>query len=138
MKLRLLKRIRSWEEAGVVSAADVDVIEIMESMCDDLEKLLNTRRGTVLIDQSYGLPDFTHLRNSYATPDIDEIERNLLHQVRKYETRLTSINLEYQQPGKGSSSIRFILNAMFEHKKQDLNIVANIRLNDDSSVSVSL
>lgn len=138
MKLRLLKRIRTWEEAGVVSAADVDVTEIMESMCDDLEKLLNTRRGTVLIDQDYGLPDFTHLRNSYAAPDVEEIERNLVHQLRKYEARLTSINLEHQQAVKGSSSIKFILNAMFEHKKQDLNFVAYVQLNDDSSVNVSL
>ena len=122
----------------MVSAADVDVIEIMESMCDDLEKLLNTRRGTVLIDQDYGLPDFTHLRNSYAAPDVEEIERNLVHQVRKYETRLASINLEYQQADKGSSSIKFILNAMFEHKKQDLSFVATVQLNDDSSVNVSL
>ena len=138
MKLRLLKRIRSWEEAGVVSAADVDVIEIMQSMCDDLEKLLNTRRGSVLIDQAYGLPDFTYLRNSYAAPDVNEIERNLLHQIRRYETRLTSINLAYQQPGNGSSSIKFVLSAMFEHKKQELNFVANIQLNDNGSVSVSL
>jgi len=122
----------------MVSAADVDVIEIMESMCDDLEKLLNTRRGTVLIDQDYGLPDFTHLRNSYAAPDVEEIERNLVQQVRKYEARLTSINLEYQQPDKGSSSIKFILNAMFEHKKQNLSFVATVQLNDDSSVNVSL
>lgn len=138
MKLRLLKRIRNWEETGVVSAADVDLIEIMQSMCDDLEKLLNTRRGTVLIDQAYGLPDFTHLKNSYAAPDVDEIERNLQQQIRKYETRLTSINLEYQQRDKNSNSIKFALSAMFKHKKQDLNFVANILLNDDSSVRVSL
>lgn len=122
----------------MVSAADVDVIEIMESMCDDLEKLLNTRRGSVLIDLDYGLPDFTHLRNSYAAPDVDEIEHNLVQQLRKYETRLASINLEYQQPDKGSSSIRFVLNAALKHKKQDLNFVAHVQLNDDSSVNVSL
>ena len=39
MKLRLLKRIKRWEEAGVVSASDVDANEVMESMRDDLEKL---------------------------------------------------------------------------------------------------
>ncbi len=122
----------------MVSAADIDVFEIMESICDDLEKLLNTRRGTVLVDQDYGLPDFTHLRNSYAAPDMDEIEQNLVYQIRKYETRLTSISLEYQQPGRTSNGITFVLNAVFNHKKQDLNLVANIQLNDDSSVSVSL
>ena len=122
----------------MVSAADIDVFEIMESICDDLEKLLNTRRGTVLVDRDYGLPDFTHLRNSYAAPDMDEIEQNLVYQIRKYETRLASISLEYQQPGRISNGITFVLNAVFNHKKQDLNLVANIQLNDDSSVSVSL
>ena len=138
MKPRLLKRIRSWEEAGVVSAADVDVIEIMESMRDDLEKLLNTRRGTVLIEQDYGLPDFTHLRNSYQAPDIGEIEQYLAVLIRKFEPRLASVNLEFQQPGRGSADVRFVLNAIFNHKKQDLNFIATIKLNEDGSVGVSL
>lgn len=138
MKLRLLKRVRSWEQAGVVSATDVDANEIMESVCDDLEKLFNTRRGTVLIDQDYGLPDITHLKNGYAAPDVDEIERDLLHQVRQYETRLTSVNLVYQQPGNDASSVKFGLNATFRHKKQDLSLAANILFNDNGSVSVSL
>lgn len=138
MKLRLLKRIKSWEQAGLVSASDVDTNEIMESVCDDLEKLFNTRRGTVLIDQNYGLPDFTHLMNSYAAPDVAEIERYLLQQVRQYETRLLSTNLVYQQPGKSSIGVKFILNALFEHKNQDINLEANILFNDNGSISVSL
>ena len=138
MKPRLLKRIRSWEEAGVVSAADVDVIEIMESMRDDLEKLLNTRRGTVLIEQDYGLPDFTHLRNSYQAPNVGEIEQCLVILIKKYEPRLASVKLEFQQPGRGLADVRFVLNAIINHKKQDLNFVATIKLNEDGSVSVSL
>ena len=138
MKPRLLKRIRSWEEAGVVSAADVDVVEIMESMRDDLEKLLNTRRGSVLIDQDYGLPDFTHLRNSYQAPDIGEIEQYLVVLIRKYEPRLASVTLESQQPGRSASDVSFVVNAILNHKKQDLNFVATIKLNEDGSVGVSL
>ena len=138
MKPRLLKRIRNWEEAGVVSAADVDVIEIMESMRDDLEKLLNTRRGTVLIDQDYGLPDFTHLRNSYTAPNIGEIEQYLVILIRKYEPRLASVNLEFQQPGRSASDVSFVLNATISHKKQDLSFAATIKLNEDGSVGVSL
>lgn len=138
MKLRLLKRINSWEQAGVVSATDVDTDEIMESVCDDLEKLFNTRRGTVLIDPDYGLPDFTHLMSGYAAPDVNEIEQNLLQQVRQYDRRLTSANIAYQQPAKQSSSLKFSLNAMFRHKKRDMNFTANVEINDNGSVSVSL
>ena len=78
MKLRLLKRIREWEQSGRISASDADVSDVIDSLRDDLEKLLNTRRGTVLIDNDYGLPDFTHLMNGYAAPDVDEIERALV------------------------------------------------------------
>jgi len=138
MKLRLLKRIKSWEEAGVVSASDVDANEIIESVRDDLEKLFNTRRGTVLVDQNFGLPDFTHLMNGYAAPEVELIEHDLLYQVRQYETRLGATNLAYQQPKNSSSSLNFSLNAMFKHKNQDMNLVANIQFYNDGSVSVSL
>jgi type VI secretion system protein len=138
VKPRLLKRIKSWGEAGAISASDIDVNEMMESVRDDLEKLFNTRRGTVLIDENYGLPDFTHLMNGYAAPDADEIERNLSYQVRQYETRLSAVSLSYQEPGSRSIGLRFALSAMFHHKNQELNLVAQVQFNDNGSVSVSL
>jgi len=138
MKPRLLKRIKSWEEAGVVSASDVDANEIMESVRDDLEKLFNTRRGTVLIDQNYGLPDFTHLMNGYAAPDVDAIERDLAQQVKQYEPRLLSINLAYKESKKPSGSLSFSMSASFAHKNQDMNLAVNVQFYNDGSVSLSL
>ncbi len=138
MKPRLLKRIKHWGESGAISASEIDVNEMMESVRDDLEKLFNTRRGTVLIDEDYGLPDFTHLMNGYAVPDVDEIERNLLYLVRQYETRLNTVSLAYQEPGKSSMGLKFALSAMFHHKNQDLNLVTQIQFNDNGSISVSL
>ncbi len=138
MKLRLLKRINAWEQAEVISASDVDVDEVLESMRDDLEKLFNTRRGTVLIDEEYGLPDFTHLMNGYAVPDVEQIERELLHQVRQYETRLATVSLDYQQPDHRVASLKFGLSAMFHHKQQDINFSATVQFADNGSVGVSL
>jgi type VI secretion system protein len=138
MKLRFLKRLRSWEEAGAVSATDVDVTEAMTSVCDDLEKLFNTRRGTVLIDPEFGLPDFTHLRIGYSGMNVEDIERNLTNQARKYEKRLSSINLVQQEQGRGATGLRFVLNALFEHKKQELSLTANVLFNENGSISVSL
>jgi type VI secretion system protein len=138
MKLRLLKRIKGWEQADVVSASDVDVDEIIESLRDDLEKLLNTRRGTVLIDPGFGLPDFTHLMNGYADPDVEQIERELLQQVRRYETRLASISLDYQQSDRRAASLKFGLNASFLHKQHDINFSASLQFADNGSIAVSL
>jgi type VI secretion system protein len=139
MKLRLLKRIRNWEQAAVVSASDVDVDEVIESMREDLEKLFNTRRGTVLIDAEFGLPDFTHLMNGYAAPDAEQIERDLQQQVKQYEARLSSVTFDYQEAGRSTStSLNFGLSAMLQHKQQDINFRASVQFADNGSVSVNL
>jgi len=138
VKLRLLKRIKRWEQAEVVSASDVDVDEVIASLRDDLEKLLNTRRGTVLVDPDFGLPDFTHLMNGYVAPDVEQIERELLQQVRQYETRLASVELEYQQPDRRVASLNFGLNASFQHKQHDINFSVRLQFADNGRIAVSL
>lgn len=138
MKLRLLKRIKSWEEAGQVSASDIEINEVMESMRDDLEKLFNTRRGTVLIDQKFGLPDFTHLMNGYSAPDVDEIQRDILQQVRDYDRRLTKLMVVAQDAKATGNSLGFGLTAVFDHKNQEQTLSAIISIKDNGSVGVSL
>ena len=138
MKLRLLKRLKSWEEAGQVSASDIEINEVMESMRDDLEKLFNTRRGTVLIDPQFGLPDFTHLMNGYSAPDVDEIQRDLVQQVKDYESRLTKTMVVAQDAKASGNSLGFGLTAVFDHKNQEQSLSASISIQDNGSVGVSL
>jgi type VI secretion system protein len=139
MKQRLLKRIKSWEEGGQVSASDIDISEVLESVRDDLEKLLNTRRGTVLIDQNFGLPDFIHLINGYSAPDLDEIERDILYQVCSYERRLKNLKVvaRVAQVSK-VNSLGFGLTAVFNHKNQEQTLSVNISIRNNGSVSVVL
>jgi len=138
MKLRLLKRIKGWEESGEVSASETELNELIESMRDDLEKLLNTRRGTVLVDENYGLPDFTHLMNGYSAPDMDGIQGDLTQQIRQYETRLSAISLTPHDNKAHSASLKFGLNAQFEHRDQVQDFVATLRFADNGSIGVSL
>lgn len=138
MKLRLLKRVKSWEEAGEVSASEADVNEIIESVRDDLEKLFNTRRGTVLVDEAFGLPDFTHLMNGYSQPDVSEIQENLQSQVQSYETRLVNPGLVFQESKAGDTQLNFTLTASFTHKNQAHSLTARVGINDNGSITVSL
>jgi type VI secretion system protein len=138
MKLRLLKRIKGWEEAGQVSASEIEINEVMESMRDDLEKLLNTRKGTVLIDPNFGLPDFTHLMNGYSVPDVDEIERDILQQIRDYDRRLSKLMVRAQDDRATGNSLGFGLTAVFDHKNQEQTLSAIISIKDNGSVGVSL
>ena len=138
MKLRLLKRIKSWEEAGQISASDVEINEVLESMRDDLEKLFNTRRGTVLIDPNFGLPDFTHLMNGYSAPDVEEIQRDVLQQVRDYDSRLMKLNVVTKDTKMPDNSLGFGLTAVFDHKNQEQTLIATISIKDNGSIGVTL
>ena len=138
MKLRLLKRIRNWEESAVVSASEADIDDVMESVRDDLEKLFNTRRGTVLIDDDFGLPDFSQLMNGYSAPDVDQILRDLSQQVRQYEQRLSTVNFQAQDAGRNAINLSFGMSAMLQHKQQDINFRATVQFADNGSVSVNL
>lgn len=138
MKLRLLKRIKSWEEAGEVSASEAEINEVMESMRDDLEKLFNTRRGTVLIDLNFGLPDFTHLMNGYSAPDLEEIQRDILQQVRDYDRRLMKLNVVTKDIKLADNSLGFGLTAVFDHKNQEQTLTVAISIKDNGSVGVIL
>ena len=107
-------------------------------MRDDLEKLLNTRKGTVLIDPNFGLPDFTHLMNGYSVPDVDEIERDILQQIRDYDRRLSKLMVRAQDDRATGNSLGFGLTAVFDHKNQEQTLSAIISIKDNGSVGVSL
>ena len=130
--------MRNWEEAGEVSASNADVNEVMESVRDDLEKMFNTRRGTVLVNPEFGLPDFTHLMNGYSAPDVDQIQQEMHSQVRAYERRLINTVVVTQESRSADSKLRFGLTAVFNHKNQEHSLSTSIAINDNGSVSVSL
>ena len=91
MKERLLKRLSQWEEANDEDYIEADSNAIADSIRDDLEKLYNTKRGTVLIDDNYGLPDFSHMLNGYAAPDVGAILQQLHLQAKQYEPRIKAL-----------------------------------------------
>jgi predicted component of type VI protein secretion system len=92
----------------------------------------------VLIDQDFGLPDFTHLMNGYSAPDVDEIQRDILQQVRSYETRLDKSNVVPQVSKGADNSLGFGLTAVFSHKNQEQTLSVNISIRDNGSVGVNL
>ena len=136
MKERLLKRIRHWEISESTAIAEADVNEFMLSIQDDLEKILNTRLGTVLVDENYGLPDFSDLFNGYGAVDVDAIRLSILNLVRKYETRLTGINVTQNETIKSNTGLVFSLSSQFEYKNQKLPFAVNAFLHDDGSVAL--
>lgn len=134
MKERLLKRLSQWEQANGEDYAEPDSGAIIESMRDDLEKLFNTKRGTVLVDDNYGFPDFSHMLNGYAAPDVGAILQQLHLQAKQYEPRLQSLQVKYVEQKKNPGKLQFQINAKIISKTQEVPLNITALLSDDGSI----
>lgn len=137
MKQRLLKRFSRWEESSEAGFDDVDANALMDSIRDDLEKLYNTRRGTVLIDDKFGMPDFSYMLSGYSSPDVGAILQQIHLQTKQYEPRLNALHVTYIEQNKFPGKLQFQIVAKLKIKENDLPFSVNALLSDDGSVSVS-
>ncbi len=133
MQQRLLKRFNHWESSDV---STIDTAQMLESVRDDIEKLLNTRKGTVLIDADYGMNDFSFMFNSYAAPDVNQINIALIKQCRKYETRLSGLQIKVNTETSQQLALSFQMHALINFNNEDIPVNFIIELNDDGSIRV--
>ena len=137
MKQRLLKRVSQWEQSSEASFDEVDSNALIESIKDDLEKLYNTKRGTVLIDENFGIPDFSYMLSGYTAPDVGAILQQLHLQTKQYEPRLNAVHVTYVEQSKFPGKLQFQIMAKLKIKENDLPFNVNALLSDDGSVSLS-
>lgn len=137
MKERLLKRFSRWEESTHAGFEEVDSNALVESIKDDLEKIYNTKRGTVLIDEEFGLPDFSHMLNGYTAPDVGYILQQLLLQTKKNEPRLNSLQVKYIEQDKFPGKLQFQIIAKLTNNDRELPFTVNAFLSDDGSIKLS-
>ena len=138
MKERLLKRLRRWNAEQQVEIHDLAPNELAESISADIELLLNTRRGTVLIDQQMGLPDLTRFINGYSQPDVDDLQRDIHDLVRDFEPRLATVDVRYVGDQGKTRELAFSLNAQMIMDRQRQPFSVRIAINENGSTSVTL
>jgi type VI secretion system protein len=90
---RLTERIRSWNRAPDRRVGQ-DPKRMIDSIVRHLERILNTRQGSVQIAEDYGIPDFTDLSSGF--PDaLRDLERTIRNTIQKYEPRLKSVRVKF-------------------------------------------
>lgn len=127
----------AWEKLTDDESYDMDVNALVDSIKDDLEKLYNTKRGTVLIDDNFGMPDFSHMLNGYTAPDVGSILKQLHLQTKKYETRLQAVRVTYVEQNKFPGKLQFQISAEIKIKEQVIPFSVNALLSDDGSVNLN-
>ena len=105
---RLLERISRWEDADErrnLASADI----LLESIIKHLQRILNTRKGSVPIDPEFGVPDFTNLASNYTSNLNVDIERDIRTLLQRYEPRLKSPRLRVLEDRPDVLSLSFEL-----------------------------
>jgi len=131
---RLLERINVWSKEPERRGGNY-TWRMVESVLNHLKRILNTRKGNVLIAEDYGVPDFTELLRAY--PDsIRDLEKNIKHMIQKYEPRLKAVRLSFVPQDDDILSLHFRVEAKLN--VDDENIPVNIEtvLASDGKVDI--
>jgi type VI secretion system protein len=73
--------------------------------------MLNTRQGSVLIADDYGMPDFTNFPVDDLSKTAAEMEQIIAGMIRKYEPRLHGVRIHFDPTPGDMHSLRFRLEA---------------------------
>lgn len=124
MKERLLERIRRVESGGGGDPGLVDSRALLNSVQKHLMLLLNTEKGSVPIDDDYGVPDFFSLLGVGDVEALSRLERMLEEVVVKYEPRLRNVAIE-------------VVNRDERGVNLHLQLSASLPLDDEENLAVS-
>lgn len=107
---RLLERIQNVELHPDRREGN-DPIRQVQSVLRHLQRILNTRQGSVPIAEDFGMPDFTDLPGSFSTGATHDMERILKQVINTYEPRLRKVRIVFQTQQDDILSLRFKVEA---------------------------
>ncbi len=132
---RLLERLRATEE-------DPDRREtqntgrLIHSILNHIQRILNTRQGSTLMAEDFGIPDFTDLSNVYNSEAMREIERSIKKVIIKYEPRLDKVSIGFKPEEDDILAMHLNISALI-YDADNLPVVFNTVISGDGKVSVS-
>ena len=88
-----------------------DTGRLVDSILDHLRRILNTRQGSVLIAEDYGMPDINHLTDAFGAVSAQEIERSIKQGIQKYEPRLVGVGVNFTAQSEGALSLNLKITA---------------------------
>ena len=133
---RLLERIADLESGNAHPHATRAQV-LVASIQGHLQRILNTRQGSVPIDPDFGVPDFTNLAGSFTSGSTREIIDSLTRMIRTYEPRLKNPQIMIEEAGSEVLSLSFSLEGMIEVDNRDVPIRLATRISSSGKVSLT-
>ena len=133
--IRFLERLRL--QARGMETVTPGAEEVLQSVIDHITKIMNTRQGSTLISDDFGIPDFTGLGVDFSTDRIPAIEREIEKFISRVEPRLTNVRIRFS-PNEGKHfQLAFTLTADMTVDRDNQFIRLITEVNSMGRVSVS-
>lgn len=111
---RLLERIYNLENPEHPGGTGIS--RAISSILNHLKVMLNTRKGSVLLDPEFGIPDLTNFPSESMESMGEKMATDIQQFIAKYEPRLTKIKVIYESKHEQKLSLRFRLEAVLKEK----------------------
>lgn len=135
---RLLKKLRHWSGSNREQPISIDPEEFKRSVLSDITSLYNTQRGTVLIDDYLGVPDFTAMMNRFGAQEVTQIEKAFKDVTDKYEPRLRNTSVRFTPRDDDHKVLRFSVAGALTFKNQIYSFEFNALINGNGSVTLEM
>jgi len=114
---RLLERIARLEVPRTASA-ESGLNRAIDSVIRHLQRMLNTRLGSVPIADDFGIPDITSFQGEDLADTTTGIAEAIRRFIARYEPRLDKVRVTVEPEGKDVLSLRFKLEAVLVRNNQ--------------------
>jgi len=131
---RLLRRIIAWEKDPRLRTRE-DPKRTIDSVREHLQKILNTRQGSVMIGEDYGLPDFAELLRDYPE-SLRDFERSIRMTIQEYEPRLKMVRVKLLPNEEDLLTLRFQVSARLAAREQRVPVLLESMVDQDGKVSI--
>ncbi len=135
-EFRLTERIARWGAGNAdpgLPAAEMLVASILAH----LQRILNTRQGSVPIDPGYGVPDFSNLATNYSSAMSVQMERDLERVIARYEPRLRKPKLSLVSDSKDALALRFELSGFVALPEGEVPVRLSTRVEPDGHIHIA-
>lgn len=136
-KTRLLERIRQLsKDKNSHRQGSIDPEVIKESILIHLSHILNTRQGSAIIGNDFGIPDFSSFTASFDSKDIERMEKDLHTVITRYEKRLKNIKITFTPHHDRPLSILFNMSGELVGSREKTNISFQTLLSSQGRVTI--
>jgi len=131
LRLPLLKRIQSQKPQQSMT----DLNDLASEMQSQLNALLNTRQGSALIAEDYGIPDLNSVMHQSDDP-LGHLERSFAQVVSDFEPRLEAPLVRAQRDEESAGRFQFAIEGELRFEQGVLPVLYHTVMTSNGHIQV--